>query len=240
MRHVARKTPFIRFDRSVLENEWSHGVRVTFGADRELPGGGSDLVTGLRAVRIVAVAALNEPDIYAMPVRPREFRFLCRMAAIAQSGLLFHQQKIHIGRPVRTMTGRTTDAVGQVFRVGKVLRFQTGLVALRTDRRCLGRTQGFETNDLGEVAAAIHVSLCRTVASLAAMLVALKQRGMRRPREVLVPDFLVAGLANLGVCVLAACRSGQRGRCWVSRCAWVLLCSQRDSQAARHEKCRQE
>ena len=91
-----------------------------------------------------------------------------------------------------------------MFRVGEVLRFQTRLVALRADRRRLGGTQSLETNDLGGVAAALNVGLCGTVTSLAAMLVALKQRGMWRPREVLVPDFLVAGLANLGVCVLTA------------------------------------
>jgi len=110
-----------------------------------------------------------------------------------------------------------------VFRVGKVLRFQAGLVALRTYRRRLGRTQRFETNDLGDIAAAVNVRLCRTVTSLAAMLVALEQRGMRGTGEVFVPYFLVTCFANVGVGVLAARRSEERGRCLRSRVTWVLL-----------------
>ena len=220
---VARKTALIGFHGSVLENERPHRVRVALGANRKLTGGDPHLVTGLGTMRIVAVAALDESDVDAMPVRPREFCLLRRMAAIAQSSLRFRQQKVDVRGAVGTVTGGTTDAIRQVLRVGKILRFQTGLVALRTDRRRLGRTQRFETNDLGGIAAALNVGLCRTMTSLAAMLIALEQRGVRRTGEVLVPDFLVAGLANLGVGVLAASRSGERSGCLRSRVTWVLL-----------------
>jgi len=106
------------------------------------------------------------------------------------------------------VTGSTADAIRQVLRVGEILRFQTGLVALRTDRRRLGGAQRLETNDLGDIAAAVNVGLCRAMASLASMLIALEQRGVRRTGEVFIPHFLVTGLANLGVGVLAAARSG--------------------------------
>jgi hypothetical protein len=177
-------------------------------ANRELTGGSLHLMAGLGAVRIVAVAALNESDVNPVPVRPREFRLLRGMAAIAQGSLRLYQKKVHIGGAVGTVTGGTADAIRQVLRVGKILRFQTGLVALRTDRRCLGRTQRLETNDLGRIAPAVNVGLCRTMTSLAAMLTALEQRGVRRTGEVLVPHFLVTCLANVGVGVLAARRSG--------------------------------
>jgi len=236
VRRVARKTTFIGFHRSVLENERPHRVGVAFGADCELTCCGSNLVARLGTVGIVAVAALDESDIDTMPVGPRKFCLLCGMTAITQSSLRFRQQKIDVCRPVRAVTGRTTDTIGQVFRVGKVLRFQAGLVTLRTDRRRLGGTQRLETNYLGDIAAAINVRLTRPVTSLASMLIALEQRGMRRTREVLVPHFLVTRLANVGFGVLAASRSRERGGCLRSRVTWVLLCSHRDSQAASHEE----
>ena len=59
MRRVTPQAAFIGLHRSVLENERPHGIGVTLGADRELTGGRSHLVTGLGSVRIVTVAALN-------------------------------------------------------------------------------------------------------------------------------------------------------------------------------------
>ena len=127
-----------------------------------------------------------------------------------------------------------------MLRVGKILRLQTGLVALRADRRRLGRTQRFETNDLGDIAAPVNVGLCRTVTSLASMLIALEQRGVRRTREVLVPHFLVTCLTNLGIGVLAAGRPRQRGGCLRSWVSWVLLRSQQDRQAESRQGCQDE
>ena len=204
MRRVARKTTFIGFHRSVLKNERPHRVGVALGADCELTCCGSNLMTRLSTVGIVAVAALDESDIDTMPVGPRKFCLLRGMAAVAQSSLRFHQQKIDVRRSVRAVTGRATDTIGQVFRVGKVLRFQAGLVALGTDRRRLRRTQRLETNDLGDIAAAVNVRLTRPVTSLASMLIALEQRGMRRaPRSRLSPHFLVTRLANVGLSAYA-------------------------------------
>ncbi len=223
MRRVARKAAFVGFHRSVLKNERPHRVRMALRTNCKLPGGSSHLMTGLGSVRIMAVAALDESDVNTVPVRPREFRLLRGMAAVAQGSLRFCQKKVDLGGAVGTVTGSTADAIRQVLRVGKILRFQTGLVALRTDRRRLGRAQRFETNDLGDIATSVNVGLPRTVTSLAAMLIALEQRGVRRTGEVFVPHFLVACLADVGVGVLAARRSGECGGCLRSRVTWVLL-----------------
>ena len=236
MRRVAGKTALIGLHGSVLENEWAHGVGMALGTNRKLTGSSSHLMTGPAAVRIVAVAALDESNVNPMAVRPREFRLLRGMAAVAQGSLRLYQKKIDFGGGVGTVTRSTADAVGEVLRVGKILRFQTGLVALGADRRRLGRTQGFKTDDLGGIAAAVNMGLCRSMTSLAAMLIALEQRGVRRAGEVLLPYFFVACLADLGVGVLAARRSGERGgRRWGWR-SWMLLRSQRNRQAARHEE----
>ena len=69
------------------------------------------------------------------------------------------------------------------------------------------RTECLEANDLRDVAAAVNVRLRRAMAGLASVLVALEQRRVRSVRKVLVPNFLVARLANFGFSVLARRRS---------------------------------
>ena len=63
------------------------------------------------------------------------------------------------------------------------------------------------------------MGLAGTMAALASVLVALQQRGMRSAGKVLLPDFLMAGFADVGFGVLAAGdrearrMSGELG-CW--------------------------
>ena len=173
------------------------------------PAAVAHLVAVLCAVRIMAIAALNQPDIHAMAIRPRELRLLRGVASVAQLGLRLHQHEIHVGGLVRAVAGGATDAAGQVLRLGEVLRLQAGLVTLGADRRSLCRAQRLEANDLGDVAAAVNVRLGGTVAGLASVLVALKQRRMRSAGEVLVPDLLVAGLADVILRILPSGRKGQ-------------------------------
>lgn len=78
-------------------------------------------------------------------------------------------------------------------------------MALGADRCCLGWAQLLEADDLGDIAAAINMGLCRTMAALASVLIALEQRGMGRVRKVLVPHVLMARLANIGRSVLCRC-----------------------------------
>ncbi len=195
----------------MFEDEGAHGVGVTLGANSKLSGGGAHLSAHLGTVRIMTVAALYESDIDAMAIRPGEFRPLRGMASIAQLRLRFHQQKVDVLGAVRTMAVGASDTIREMFGPGKVLRLQAGLVTLGADRCSLGRTEGFEANDLCDVAAALHMRLPGTMAGLAPVLVAFEQRGVRSIGEVLVPDILVAGLANVGFSVLARRGARQRG-----------------------------
>ena len=136
---VTGQAALIGLHRSMLEDKRPHGVGVALGADRKLPGSGAHLVAGLRPMRIVTVTALNEADIDAMPVRPGEFSPLRGVASIAQRRLRLFQHEVDIFGAVGIVTGGATQAVGQVFRLGEVLRFQAGLVAFRADGRRLGR-----------------------------------------------------------------------------------------------------
>jgi hypothetical protein len=170
---VAGEAALVSLHRSVFEDERPHGVSVALGADRELTRRGTHLMTHLCPVRIMTIAALYQPAIDAMAIRPGELGSLCGVASEAQISLGFYQQKIDILGPVGAMAGSATDAIGEVLGLGKVLRLQAGLVTLGADRRRLRRTQGLKANDLGDVAAAVNMSLPRTMTSLTSMLVAL-------------------------------------------------------------------
>ena len=75
-------------------------------------------------------------------------------------------------------------------------------MTLGTNHRRLGWAQGLEADDLGDVAAAVDMRLTGAVTSLAPVLIAFQKRRMGRPCKVFVPNFLVAGLADIGWRVL--------------------------------------
>jgi len=174
VRSVTRQAAFVSLYRRVLENERAHGVGMALGADGELSGSSADLVSDLRAVWIVAVAALHESDINAMAIGAGELGLLRGVAAVAQLRLRLHQHEIHITRLVWTVAGGATDAAGKMSGLGKVLCFKTGLVAFGTDSRRLCRSQRFKPNDLGDIAAAVNMRLARAVTALASVLIAFE------------------------------------------------------------------
>ena len=63
---------------------------------------------------------------------------------------------------------------------------------------------------------------------------------MRSVGEVLVPDFLVARLTNIGLGVLAAGRARERRRCRSIRCGGVFLRWKGGGQAPSYEEGRQK
>ena len=209
MRRVTGEATLVGLHRRVLKDEGSHGVGVALGADCKLTRRRPHLMAGLRAVGIVTVTALDETNIDAVAIGPRELRLLLRVAAIAQLGLRLDQHKVDVSRFMRAVTTGATNAVSQVFRFRKILGLKAGLMTLRTDCRGLGRAECLEPDDLGDVASAINVRLARTVTGLASVLVTMQQRGMWRTGEVFIPHFLVAGLANFSFRVRAVGRSGE-------------------------------
>src|SRR5271165_105706 len=210
---VTRQATLVGLHRSVLEDERPHGVSVALGAHRELTSRGTHLVADFRPVRVMAVTALYEPDIDAVTIGPGELRLLRSMASKAQLRLRLLQHEVDISGTVRAVAGGATEAVCQVLGLGKVLRLQAGLMTSGADRSGLGRTQRFEADDLGDVAAAINMGLTGAVTALASVLAALQQRGVRSARKVFLPDFLVAGFADVGFGVRAARRARESGRC---------------------------
>ena len=84
-------------------------------------------------------------------------------------------------------------------------------MAGRTDRSSLRRSQGLEADDLRDIATALNMRLRGAVASLASVLVTLKQRRMRRAGKVLLPNFLVTRFADVIVRILGSSRRWERG-----------------------------
>jgi len=87
----------------MLKHKRAHGVSVAFDTDGELSGRGADLMTDLRAVRIVAIATLHQSDIDAVTVRASELCLLRSMAPKTQFRLRFRQHEIYIAGLVWTM-----------------------------------------------------------------------------------------------------------------------------------------
>src|SRR5271169_609855 len=108
----------------MLENERPHGVGMTLGAHGELPGSGTHLMANLCAVRIMAVAALDESGIDTVPIWPRELGLFGSMAPETEFGLRLYEHEIDVGRFMRAVTRGTANSVGQVLRLGEVLRLQ--------------------------------------------------------------------------------------------------------------------
>lgn len=86
-------------------------------------------------------------------------------------------------------------------------------MTLQADRRRLGRAQGFEANDLCDIAPAIDMGLARTVAGLTSVLIAFKECRVRGSGKMLFPDVLVASFADIVCGVLSPGWAGKRGGC---------------------------
>ena len=140
MRRVTRQAALIRLHRRMFEDEGPHRIGVAFGADCELSCRCANLMSGLGAMRVVTIAALNQSHLDAVPVRPSKLGLLRSVAPEAKVLLRFNQHEIHIGGFVRTMASGATDAVRHMLRLGEVLRLQAGLMALGADGGRLRRT----------------------------------------------------------------------------------------------------
>ena len=115
MRRVATSTAFL-FHRDVFECEGAHDFGMTVCANWKLPGCGSQLPTHETAMRIVAVAALDQPDIDTMAIGAAEFRFFLGMASITQQRLLIFEKVVRLGGMVGRMAGKTSDSIREVHR----------------------------------------------------------------------------------------------------------------------------
>jgi hypothetical protein len=91
VRHVTTGAA-LGFYGQVLIHKGTFCVGMALEADLILGPTGPQLFRQKTAVRIVAVVAAYQFLVHAMPIRPREFRSLLRMALVAQPGGRLNQQ----------------------------------------------------------------------------------------------------------------------------------------------------
>ena len=89
---------------------------MTVCANRKLAGCRSQLLIHETAVWIVAVAALDQPNIDTMAIGAVEFRFFLGMASITQQRLLIFEKVVRLGGMVGRMAGKTSDSIREVNR----------------------------------------------------------------------------------------------------------------------------
>ena len=110
VRQVARLAS-IDLDRRMLEDKRTLLINVAFEADRILRRGSSHLLRFDCAVRVVAIAALNQALVDAVVEGHFEFSFFIEVAAVAKFRLSFHQEELFRCRVVRGVAGDATNVI---------------------------------------------------------------------------------------------------------------------------------
>jgi hypothetical protein len=160
----------------------------------------------------MAITASQQAFVHAVAVGLGKIRFPVGVAAVAQVGLLGHEQRSPLFGEMRRMAGDTADAVSSVRRAGEIGMLAVALVAFQAPRADGIRRGTLEDKYLSFVATAINVFRARAMAGFATVRLspAFKFKDavpVPRPLHVFEHIF-VAGLAGIGANVL-----GWRGWC---------------------------
>src|SRR6266542_994996 len=166
-------------DRYVLEDKRALLVEVALVAHLHAAVGLPQLPVAESAVRVVAVRALDQAHVYAMPEGAGELRLLLRVAAVTQLRLRLQQQPLRSSGVVRRVAAEAADSLRKMDRLGKIAVFYIGLMTTHAAAAGLRRRQLAKTNDLRLVSAALYVRAARTMAVLAAVMAILGQSGVR-------------------------------------------------------------
>jgi hypothetical protein len=159
----------INFYRLMFEYKRSLLVRVARKANRILRGRSTHLMRPHRAVRIVAVGALDEAFIHSMVEGHIELSFLRQMARVAKFRLSLYQQEFSCFRMMRRMAGNAAHVILRMYRIDgvHVLR-ATGVAGHAAGVDLLGRVS-LKHKNLGYVPAASDVRRSGSMATLASL-----------------------------------------------------------------------
>jgi len=164
MRRVARDASF-GLDRGVLKNKRTTLLHVALGADGILIGGGLHIVLAKGAMHIVAILAGNQTFFNLVMEGHGELRLDLGVALEAELGLGGLEQMILLFALVDTVAAQAADiglGMGRAVKVG----MSSGVAAEALLIDGFGAGCG-RVEDLGLVAAAVHVLFARAVAVLA-------------------------------------------------------------------------
>ena len=156
MRHMTTGASLL-LHRLVLEHKRAHGVAVAVCTNRKLSGRRAQLAARQRAMRIVAITALNQADIHAVPVGAGKFRSFPCVTSVTERWLCRCQQEAGLRRTMRRVTIDAAHTIGGVCGSIVVAVFQTALMAPEATLARLRSAQFREANDLGLVASTFHM-----------------------------------------------------------------------------------
>lgn len=118
--------------RLMLIDKWPALIGVTVVADLSFRDRCAQLMRSFRAVRVMAIRALDETFIHPMPERHRELRFLLLMTAIAQLRLCLGEQELTRFRVMYRMAGGARNIVPGMERIDDVKLLRGARMAVQT------------------------------------------------------------------------------------------------------------
>ena len=199
VRQMARLTAF-DLDGRMFVNKRTLLVRVALEADRILRRGSSHLLRFDCAVRVVAIAALNQALVDAVVEGHFEFSFFIEMAAVTKFRLSLHQQELFCRCVVGGVAGDATNVVPRMLGVDCVHVLRAAGVAGQAALVDFLGGMILEDENLGFVAASGDVGGSRAVAAFASLMrwaaFCIERRfPVRRLLPIVVNSF-VAGFAS--------------------------------------------
>jgi hypothetical protein len=165
-------------------------------------------------VRIVAIVAVDQLLVHAMPIRTAEFRPLLGMTLITKQWCLLDQQRSLRLCMMRRMTIQAADAIRRMGRTREIRVFRIACMTGQAPGAGVLHTQVLETDDLCDIAAALDVRGAGSVTRFttvpfhsANLLPRFQQIAVRRQFQV-VEQILVAALAYIRADVLRPATTG--------------------------------
>lgn len=119
VRHVAYGAAFDPY-RLMFVYEWPAFIGVAVIADLAFRDRSAQLMRSFRAVRVMAIGALDQAFVHAVSKGHGELRLLLLVARIAKRRLALHQQKLTRLRMVSRMARGARDVVPGVQRIDRV------------------------------------------------------------------------------------------------------------------------
>ena len=138
----------IHFHSRVLIHEWSLLIGMALEADRVLRGSHPHLLRTFRAMRIVAISALDQPFVDPMMEGHIKFGLLRQVARVAKFWLGLDQQELRLRSMVWRMAGYAAHAVLSVDGMQRVHVLRSAGVALQAARIDIFRRGLFEKEQL--------------------------------------------------------------------------------------------
>jgi hypothetical protein len=148
----------------MLKSERAGFVRVAVEAHLVLRCGGTKLIGQKTAVLVMAIAAGDQSFIDTMVERTRKVRFHSEVTAIAELRLRGLQKTPFDSRLMNRMATDAAYIVLQMLRPHEIAVFFAEFMAIETPAADIRRRQLVETDDLGNITAALDVGSAGPVA----------------------------------------------------------------------------